>query len=146
MQCPSNNAVTKNSAVDTYKKFASNILKLVELDEVPLPLNEKIINETADFDDFLLRNNAKYHKNCKRHFDNDRVKRAEGRAQTSGKKVEYRPHIEVHVVFPLSKLKEKHHCVFFVKNPKKKGKNFMKYERFDLMQRFVGLQSIRTIR
>ena len=66
LQCPSNNAVTKNSAVDTYKKLASNILKLVELDEVPLPLNEKLINEKADLGDFLLRNinNAKYHLNA----------------------------------------------------------------------------------
>ena len=61
LQRPSNNAVTKNSAVDTYKKSASNILKLVELDEVPLPLNERIINEKADLGDFLLRNNVKCH-------------------------------------------------------------------------------------
>ena len=141
MQCPSNNAVTNNSAVDTYKKLASNILKLVELDEVPLPLNEKIINEKADLGDFLIRNNAKYHKNCKRHFDNDRVKRDEGRGK---KKKENKDPTRSSRC--LSVVKTKTPLCFFCEKPEEKRKILQEVQRFDSMLRFVGMQSILAIR
>ena len=57
--------------------FLKNHIKswLHDFDEMPVPMNSKIFDQKADLGGYLLRNKAKHHKNSKKRFEEDKVKR-----------------------------------------------------------------------
>ena len=71
---------------NSYQTLASIIISLNDIDEMPVLLKPSLLSNQINLFECLQENMAKYHKNCKKLFDNDKVERARLRRKSDEKK------------------------------------------------------------
>lgn len=82
LQSPSGNPSQGVKVEDRYNQLATNITKLFELNQLPVPMNIEKWKGGVTLGKNLFQHAAIYHKKCKKKFDDDKVKRAEKRTST----------------------------------------------------------------
>lgn len=87
LQFPAANALTNVTPKESYDNLASSIKKLHSIGELPIPLDIKNLECGISLGESLLKNDAKYHRKCKKKFDADKIQRATTRHEQN--KTEY---------------------------------------------------------
>ena len=91
LRCPHNNvAIAKEKKAEfirnSYQTLANNIISLNDIDEMPVLMKQSLLSNQINLVECLQENMAKYHKNCKKLFDNDKVDRARLRRKSDENK------------------------------------------------------------
>ena len=77
---PRNNPTADDvSAQVIYNQLAVNIIKLADINQLPVRMDIKKLKNGVELGKNLFEQTAVYHKSCRKMFDNDKVKRAEKR-------------------------------------------------------------------
>ena len=123
LQCPLNNAVgSKATNTDSikraYSNLANNIVELLDIDECPVKLHPHVLSNTSDLGRYLFDNKAKYHKNCKKVFDNDKIARAKERYKKKSIEHEASPDSSSTLNLRSSREKDRPAVCFFCNEPK----------------------------
>ena len=80
LQNPNDNPTACGVSVEAkYNQLVVNIMKLADINELPVCMDVDTLKGGIDFGKNLFEQNAVYHKKCKKKFDSDKVKRAENR-------------------------------------------------------------------
>ena len=81
LQNPMANPTARGVTVEMrYNQLAVNIIKLSNINQLPVRMNIECLKDGLELGISLLNHNAVYHKNCKKKFEDDKVKRAEKRS------------------------------------------------------------------
>ena len=75
LQCPANNTRTDFGA--GYKTVADNLKKLNDIDDLPMPVDIRRLDDGSGIEKTLMKNKAEWHKSCSLKFNNDKTSRAE---------------------------------------------------------------------
>ena len=71
-----------NLAKSGYKTLSQNIPEFAKVNEMPIPLDMRQIDEGDRIEAALIKNEAKYHNPCRLMFNNTKLQRAQKRHQT----------------------------------------------------------------
>lgn len=62
-----------------YKTQSKNIPEFAKINEMPIPLDIRRVDEGDGIEVALMKNEAKYHKSCRQQFNNTKLQRAKKR-------------------------------------------------------------------
>ena len=79
LQCPAESKCLDVGAGKGYSTLSLNITCFSELDELPMPIDLRRLDEGNDVEATLRKNKAKWHKFCHSKFNITKLKRAEKR-------------------------------------------------------------------
>lgn len=71
-----------NLAKSGYKTLSKNIHEFAKINEMPIPLDIRRIDEGDGIEAALIENEAKYHESCRLLFNNTKLQRAQKRNQS----------------------------------------------------------------
>lgn len=68
-----------NLAKSGYKTLSKNIPEFAKINEMPIPLDIRRVDEGGGIEAALIKNEAKYHESCRLQFNNTKLQRAQKR-------------------------------------------------------------------
>lgn len=66
-----------------YKTLSKNIPEFAKINEMPIPLDIRRVDEGDGLEAALIKNEAKYHKSCRLQFNNTKLQRAKKKTHVS---------------------------------------------------------------
>jgi hypothetical protein len=89
-----------------YRTFSKNISEFAKINEMPIPLDIRRINEGDGIEAVFIKNEAKYHESCRLMFNNTKLQRVQKRHQ---------PKSDQYILKNVSSVRNKHRVLNSVK-------------------------------